>query len=513
MEQATGTLQVGRALRNGGGAVVQASGSGRRPGADHTSRATSWASPAGAIAISGRRYGYVPTGTFHCCAMETVTAAAVMTILVGAAYALPGWAPTVLVRLSVVFYLGLRLARAVAEAATTSVLRQRPARGWRPVRVLHVIDSFSYGGAERLLATLNGVASEAGLELSVASLAPATPDRTQSLSLLVKAGLRPSFVGVRRLLDPKALRLLQRVITASGCQVVHAHLGYSAALVPLAARRLGIPCVSTLHHVPSPDRPRRELLKEQLWTRSAERGAALIYVSEAARRSAAALVGPPKPSWRVLHNGVDLSAYSPAASAHSTRLPADLPVPPGSPVVTVVAALRAPKGHEVALRAWPRVRARVPGAVLLVVGEGPHGPVLRAMAGEGVIFTGTREDVPTILRASTLALLPSLTEALPTVMIEAAACGLAAVATTVGGTPEVVDHGRTGLLVPPGNTDALVDAVTALLADPDRRSRWGVAARNLAEERFDLRRWAQRLSRLYEQAGVGPTWTRSRIRR
>jgi glycosyltransferase involved in cell wall biosynthesis len=136
------------------------------------------------------------------------------------------------------------------------------------------------------------------------------------------------------------------------------------------------------------------------------------------------------------------------------------------------------------------------------------------MAGEGVIFTGTREDVPAILRASTLALLPSLTEALPTVMIEAAACGLAAVATTVGGTPETVEHGRTGLLVPPGDADALADAVATLLLDHDRRSRWGAAARKLAEERFDLRRWAQRLSRLYEQAGVSPRpWARSGTRR
>ncbi|MGH3867942.1 MAG: glycosyltransferase family 4 protein [Pseudonocardiaceae bacterium] len=382
------------------------------------------------------------------------------------------------------------------------------------MRVLHVIDSFSFGGAERLLATLNGVASEVGLELSVASLAPATPERSQSLALLTEAGLRPSFVGVRRLLDPKGLGLLQRAIAASGCQIAHAHLGYSAALVPVAARRLRIPCLSTLHHVPSPDRPCGELLKERLWTRSAERGAALIYVSEAAHRAAAELVGPPKPSWRVLHNGVDLSAYTPATFAHTARPPADLLVPPGVPVVTVVAALRAPKGHEVALRAWPRVRARVPGALLLVVGEGPHGPVLRAMAGEGVIFAGAREDVPAILRASTLALLPSLTEALPTVMIEAAACGLAAVATTVGGTPETVEHGRTGLLVPPGDADALADAVITLLADHDRRLRCGAAARKLAEQRFDLRCWAQRLSRLYEQASVGPRrWPRSGARR
>lgn len=372
------------------------------------------------------------------------------------------------------------------------------------MKVLHLIDSFSFGGAERLLATLNGVAGEVGLDLSVASLAPCTPERIQSLPLLAQAGLRPSFVGVRRLLDPRAPGLLRRAIVASGCQLVHAHLGYSAALVPPVARRLGVPCVSTLHHLASPELPRRELLKEWLWTRSAERGAALIFVSQAARQAAATLVGSPKPTWRVLHNGVDLSVYTPATGGQAARPPADLPIPPGAPVVTVVAALRAAKGHEVALQAWPQVRARVPDATLLVVGDGPHGPVLRARAGAGVIFAGSREDVPAVLRASTLALLPSLTEALPTVMIEAAACGLAAVATTVGGIPETVQHGRTGLLVPPGDPVALADAVTTLLTDDQLRHRFGQAGRRFAEERFDLRQWAQQLARLYEQAVAGP---------
>lgn len=368
------------------------------------------------------------------------------------------------------------------------------------MKVLHVIDSFSFGGAERLLATLNRVAPAAGLDLQVASLAPFTPERTASLDLLGRAGLAPTFVGVRRLLDPQALPRLRRAITASGCAVVHAHLGYSATLVPPAARSLGVPCVSTLHHVPTRRPERSGRAKEWLWTRSAERGAALVFVSAAARDAAAAVVGGPKATWRVLHNGVDLEAYRPAAGPDRDPLPAELGVPDGVPVVTVVAALRSGKGHAVALRAWPRVRERVPGATLLVVGDGPEGPALRAAGVEGVVFAGSREDVPALLRGSTLALLPSFTEALPTALIEAAASGLAAVATTVGGTAETVEHGRTGLLVPPHDADALGDAVVALLGDPQRRAGYAAAARALAEERFELRRWAHRLGDLYREA-------------
>lgn len=368
------------------------------------------------------------------------------------------------------------------------------------MKVLHVIDNFGYGGAERLLATLNTVAAPAGLDMTVACLGPQTPERSVTLPLLTAAGLKPRFIGVQRLLDPLALLKIRRALRDSGCDVVHAHLGYAGTLVPPAARLAGIPCVTTLHHVPPPTQPRADLVKEWLWTRSAERGAALVWVSQAARDTAAALFPPRKPTWRVLHNGVDLSRYTSRAGQEPAPLPIDLGVPAGVPVVTIVAALRAPKGHEVALRAWPAVREKVPDAVLLIVGDGVHEPVLRAAAGEGVVFAGAREDVPEILAGSTLALLPSLTEALPTTLIEAAASGLAVVATTVGGTPETVEHGRSGLLVPPGDADALAAAVAELLLDPQRRAAYGAAGRRLAEDRFDLRVWVRHLADLYADA-------------
>jgi glycosyltransferase involved in cell wall biosynthesis len=365
------------------------------------------------------------------------------------------------------------------------------------VRILHVIDNFGYGGAEILLTTLNKVAPEAGLKMSVACLGPRTPPRSVTLPQLEAAGLEPRFIGVPRLLDPLAMTRIRRAIRESGCDVVHAHLGYSGALVPPAARLAGVPCVTTMHHSPPRHQRRSDRVKEWLWTRVAERGYALVWVSEAARSAAEEVVGSTRDTWRVLHNGVDLSRFHPEGGA---ALPADIDVPPGAPVVTVVAALREPKGHEYAIRAWPAVREKVPGATLLIVGSGPHEAALHAMAGEGVVFTGVRTDIPEVLAGSTMALLPSLTEALPTTLIEAAASGLAVVATTVGGTAETVDDGRTGLLVPPADPDALGSAVAELLLDPDRRAAYGAAGRRLAEERFDLHRWVRRLADLYAEA-------------
>lgn len=373
------------------------------------------------------------------------------------------------------------------------------------MRVLTIIDTFSFGGAEHLLATLARAAPGVDLSLDVASLAPATVERSAMQPALEAAGLKPRYLGVRKLREPGAVLRLARVIRASGCDVVHAHLASSITLVPPAARLAGVPAVCTLHHVPG-ELPVRDRVKERLAVASASRSRALIFVSEAARRAFAVRYQPDPRTWRVVHNGLDLTAFRPGRAAP----PPDLPLPDGVPVVSIVAALRGPKRHDVALEAWPRVLAAVPQARLVVAGGGPQEPALRAQAarlglGGRVLFAGPRRDVARLLQASALTVLPSQTEALPTSLIEAAACGLAAVATPVGGIPEVVEHERTGLLVPPGDPVALGDAVVALLTDDRRREAMGRAARRLAEERFDMHRWARRLRDVYDEAVGGHT--------
>jgi glycosyltransferase involved in cell wall biosynthesis len=175
------------------------------------------------------------------------------------------------------------------------------------------------------------------------------------------------------------------------------------------------------------------------------------------------------------------------------------------PVVTAVGALRPGKGQTVALAAWPAVRSRVPGAHLLLVGEGREEPALREQAralgiDESVTFAGLRTDVAQLLRASSLVVQPTEHEALPTTLIEAAACGIAVVASDVDGVPEVVADGETGLLVPFGDHEAFAAAVIELLEDEPRRATMAARARQLAEERFDARRWAARLADVYARA-------------
>lgn len=368
------------------------------------------------------------------------------------------------------------------------------------MRVLVVIDSLRVGGAENLLVHLAGPARQAGLDVDVVSLGPPEGPQASLAGALSRAGLPPRFLGARRLADPAAAYRLAAEVRRSGCDVVHAHLEHASVLAPVAGRLAGRPVVCTFHQLAG-GLTGSEAVKERLAVACAGTARATVFVSEACRRSFAQRYRP-RANWTVLPNGVDLSAFADPAPR---LLPAGLGVPAGARVVTVVAALRPPKGHRVLLEAWPAVRRRVPDAHLLVVGDGDAGPALRRQAGElglrdAVTFAGARDDVPALLAGSALVVLPTFTEALPTVLAEAGAAGRAVVASAVGGVPEVVLDGVTGVLVPPGDPVSLAAAVGDLLTDPARAAAMGAAARRRVQERFGTGTWLAGLLQLYQEA-------------
>ncbi len=208
----------------------------------------------------------------------------------------------------------------------------------------------------------------------------------------------------------------------------------------------------------------------------------------------------------VVRNGIPLDRFAPGPPPAGLR--AELGLPEGVPVASVVGRLTPWKGHQVLLRAWPAVRARVPGARLIVVGEVAfwdegYGAQLRALAeelglGGSVHWAGFREDVADVLRLSDLLVLPSIDEPFGRVIIEAMSVGLPVVATASGGVPEIVIEGETGLLAPPGEPEGLADAIVAVLSDPARAHEMGAAGRARALEHFDVRRVARQVQAVYD---------------
>jgi glycosyltransferase involved in cell wall biosynthesis len=369
------------------------------------------------------------------------------------------------------------------------------------LRVLTVIDALRLGGAETLVAQLGRVAADADLEMEVLSLQGPSEEHSRLAPLLEEVGLQPRYVGIGRLLDPAGFVRLVKAISASNADIVHAHLEMAVTLAIPAATMAGVPSVGTFHHVHRP-LSGRAAAREKLALEVASRSQAAIFVSQAsldsfARRYRAGRAVPA--SWTVVHNGIDLNYFSPAGPT------ADLGLGDGQPV-TVLAAHRDFKGIIHAVRAWPSVVAAHPRARLLLVGSGPQELALRASVSElrvrdSVVFAGTRSDVPEVLRASEIVVLPSVYgENLPTVLMEAGGCARPVIASDVGGIRDIVADGETGLLVPPGDEARLAAAINELLDNADRRRRLGLAGRQRMESLFDARLWAANLIRVYEHA-------------
>lgn len=309
-------------------------------------------------------------------------------------------------------------------------------------------------------------------------------------------------LGARSLRDLVAFRRLVRLIRRRHVDVVHAHLAYAAIWGTVAGRLLGVPVLATLHAAPPSARTgSREWLRQRLLVSLLNRWARPITVSEALREwwSEAGLdVG----RIRVVHNGVP--GHEIAAAVEATSRPEvrrRLGLPEGAAVVLTVAALRPGKGIGTAIEGFAEVRKRRPDARFLVVGDGPLRADLERRGTDvgGVRFLGYRSDVVPFLAAADLFVLASRDDAFPTAVLEAMAAGVPVVGSRSGGIPEIVDEGRTGLLVPPGEPAALGEAVAALLDDEVRRETMAAAARERVAARFSRQRWLEALVDLYRE--------------
>jgi glycosyltransferase involved in cell wall biosynthesis len=162
------------------------------------------------------------------------------------------------------------------------------------------------------------------------------------------------------------------------------------------------------------------------------------------------------------------------------------------------------KAQHILIEAAAQVAAQRPDTRVVLLGEGPLAEELAAQAAQAgvqdqVIFSGFRNDVADILAASQIFVLSSAWEGLPIALLEAMAAGCAAVCTDVGGVSQVLEHGVTGLLVPPNDPAALAAALLACFNDPARTAQMGEAGRIAVVERYSMAAWVRRCQALYLQ--------------
>jgi len=365
------------------------------------------------------------------------------------------------------------------------------------IRVLEVVASLRRAGAERVAVSLACGLDRGCFETEVVSLFDAFPEGFEPA--LDAASIRAHHLGKRPGLDVRMFPRLARIMQSFRPAIVHTHSYVLRYALPARLSSGGGPVVHTVHNLAS-----REAGRVGTWIhRIAMRaGVDSVAVSEQVARSFVELYG--RPPAIVIPNGIDLSRFQPGGQSWKLANGfAD-----GDRLIVSVARLDPQKNPLGFIDAFARALATEPQWRLLLVGDGSLRQEAEARAeslglGARVHFLGVRPDIDALLPECDLFALASNWEGMPIAVVEAMAAGLPVAATAVGGVPELVGHGATGLLVPPGDTPALADALALLARDPVLRRELGRAARERAQC-FGLDRMIGAYAQLFERLAGGP---------
>ena len=294
-----------------------------------------------------------------------------------------------------------------------------------------------------------------------------------------RLGVPAVAVRMRSAFDLRALRSLRHLLRERGVALVHTHSSIDSWLGGLAGRTCGLPVVRSRHVTIAI--PRRRGLVYRLADRVITSGQAAARVVAAAGVPAGRIV-PIAP-------GVDTGRFHPDVSGQAVRTELGLAL---APLVGLVANIRGSKGHDLFLEAARTVLERQPAARFLIVGDGVGFADVQRRAqslglAEAVRMTGFRRDIPEVMAALDVLVLPSIrSEAASQVIPQALAVGTPVVASDVGGSGELIHDGETGRLVPAGDARALAAAILDCLTDPARARAMARRGQSIVRERHSL---------------------------
>lgn len=366
----------------------------------------------------------------------------------------------------------------------------------QPLSILHTESSIGWGGQElRILTEMEGMQRRGHrvtlVTADTAEILPAARQRG-----LEVVGLPIAYKKVR------GLAALRRWLAAHGRDytVVNTHSSTDAWLVAVASATLrGMPPAVRTRHVSTPV---HDALSTRWLYQSATRH--VVVTGEALKAQLVRDNGFDPARITSVRTGIDLARFRPRATG-TTHVATD----DSRPAVIILATLRDWKGHDDLLEAWVRLRSRVAGWRLLVVGDGPRRAHLERRVAQldlrtDVTFAGNQDDVPAWFARAQIAVLPSYgDEGVPQSLMQAAACGLPAVSTPIGAIAEAVVDGVTGLLVPPRDVASLAAALERLMTQPELRARMGRAAHDYAQANFGIDRMLVAMEEVFSAVAEG----------
>lgn len=384
------------------------------------------------------------------------------------------------------------------------------------MRVLQVPTYIVYGGLSMHVLTLAAGLKQRGHDVEVLSMCPGplAPEFEEAgIPLTVVPHLKQK-AGRNPLLVAQVIRHVRSLIRDKSPEIVHTHgprahyfAGVAAAGAGnhrLLASAHGSYTQFTAGQTRELGRLQKRVTKlmyggiDRMTARRADR---VIAVSEATRDDLVDGLGIDARKVAVIHNGIEEIRVSEAQKAAIRN---EFGFTEADQVIACVGRIAHHKGSGYLAAAMKIICSKMPGARFLVVGEGPMKDELCQLVNDGhlagrAFVTGSRKDAIDIIAAADMLVMPSLSEGLPITLLEAAMTGTAMVASDVGGMPEVVRDGETGLLCSPGDAQGMANAIMSLLGDDQLRQRMGVAARALWEKEFTHEVMVQRMEALYRE--------------
>jgi glycosyltransferase involved in cell wall biosynthesis len=365
------------------------------------------------------------------------------------------------------------------------------------VLIVHVITDLSTGGSQNALASLLTRLDRGRFDPAAVCLKNGDTPIAARLRAAGIPVIDLNMSGAAR--APRVWRLWS-LLDEMRPSIVHAWLFHAVTAARIAARLAGVPAVISSRRNINLGSPIREFVNRAT-SGLDDRVAA---VSESARliEVSRARVSPEKVV--VIPNGVDPGAYGAPTPETRAAVRRSLGLPPETTLLGFVGRLHPVKGVDDLLRAARPVLDRFPTARILVVGDGEDRARLERLSSEvgvtsGVLFLGERTDVAFLLGGLDVFVMPSREEGMPNAVLEAMAAGVPVVATTTGGTAELVVHGSSGLLVTPGDVEGLSSAMASLVEDRFLSERLAAAARARAAAAFSIEETVRRTEALYEE--------------
>lgn len=358
------------------------------------------------------------------------------------------------------------------------------------LRVAHLIESDGPGGAERMVAAMATEQQAAGCDVVV--VLPAHGEGWLG-EQLAGTGVTIECVDLNGLGSVASVRHLERLLRRREIAVAHSHEFTMGVYGAYASWRTGASHVITMHG----GRYYAQRWRRRLALRvGVAMGGALVAVSTPLAKDLSRDLFIRRSRILTIPNGVRFDR------AEGSSLRGELGLAPGDRLVLAVGNLYPVKGHEYLVQALAALASRFPGLHVAIAGRGDQEGALRGHAqalgvGGRLHLLGLQSDIPNLLAAADVFVLPSLSEGLPLALLEAMASACAIVATAVGEVPAVLDGGRAGLLVSPADPVALAAAVARLLGDQGESARLGAAAAARAETEYGHRRMLERYENLY----------------